>query len=266
MLSYQRVNGNHPENTIPLIFLHGLLGERQNWNTQAKYFSRHAPVITVDLRNHGDSPHVKGMSYRQMAEDLLALCQHLSLPRIDLCGHSMGGKVAMYLALHHAERIRKLVIVDIAPVNYPLWHQALLQALLALPVERMKTRREADTLLAETVDDVFERAFLLKNLVRTESGFRWQCNLPEIARHYVKIAHFPATERDFSNSALFIRGADSPYISAKDEPVINRYFPRATIQTIDKAGHLPHIQQATLFARQLETFLLKDNHLNHPEG
>lgn len=253
MLAYQIVGKEKPG--TPLIFLHGMLGERQNWNTQATHFSSHYRVITVDLRNHGESPHVKGMSYRQMADDVRELMQHLTISNAHFCGHSMGGKVAMLLALQYPEQVTKLAVIDIAPVKYPLWHQPVLQALLALPVSELKNRREADDLLAQAIDDPFERAFLLKNLQRSDTGFRWKCNLPEIARQYLKIASFPDVQQHFAGATLFIKGSDSNYITQDTEPAIYKYFPNAEIETITSAGHLPHIQQPHAFAETLGRFL-----------
>ena len=261
MLAWQRYG--EQQSGIPLIFLHGMLGERHNWHSQAESFAKEYPVITVDLRNHGESPHVKGMGYRQMADDVLALMAHLNIPEAMFCGHSMGGKVAMFLALQTPERVSKLAVVDIAPVKYPLWHQPLLQALLALPIERLQSRKQADEYLAHRIDDPFERAFLLKNLQRVTGvgkGFQWKCNLREIARQYLNIAGFPELAKSYSGETLFIRGSDSNYVTDEAEAPIKQYFPQAHIATIAGAGHLPHVQQPVLFSMQLDNFLKDTRH------
>ena len=46
-----------------------------NWRSQAKRLSQSRTVITLDLRNHGDSPHIKGMSYREMYEDVIKVAE-----------------------------------------------------------------------------------------------------------------------------------------------------------------------------------------------
>ena len=245
------------ENTgMPLLLLHGMLGELKNWNSQAKRFSdKGYSVIAIDLRNHGGSVHLKGMSYRQMAEDVLALLAHLKLPEVQLLGHSMGGKVGMYLALTNPDTIQKLVVVDIAPVAYPLWHQTLFGALLSLPVSQLRSRREADDLLAVEVEDSFERAFLLKNLIRAEKGYQWKCDLQEIAKNYLKISSFPKLTTAYTGEPLFIKGGNSDYLGSEYIASINNYFPGAKLEVINNAGHLPHIQQPDLFYQLVSAYL-----------
>ncbi len=259
LLHYQHfgneLEGNNKSGE-PLVFLHGMLGELQNWNSQAKRFAEAGyQVISIDLRNHGNSPHIKGMSYRQMADDVLALLADLGLSKVHLLGHSMGGKVAMYLALNHSDIIQKLVVVDIAPVAYPLWHQSIFYALLSLPLATLKSRNEADDLLAENFDDAFERAFLLKNLKRVEGVYQWKCDLQEIATNYLKIAGFPVQSTSFDSSVLFIKGEDSDYITDAHKPKILQYFPKASMVNIAHAGHLPHVQQPEDFYHHVSNYL-----------
>ncbi len=271
LLNYKLYGENSHDDShkqaIPIVFLHGMLGELQNWNSQAKRFADQGyKVLAVDLRNHGGSPHLKGMSYRQMAEDVLALLSHLEFSKINLSGHSMGGKVGMYLALLYPEIIQKLVVVDIAPVAYPLWHQQIFHALLSLPIDQLNSRREADKLLAKSIDDDFERAFLLKNLKRKEekyelhsgnqyNGYQWKCDLAEISRNYLKIVGFPAQNTKFPGDVLFIKGENSEYITEEYTSRILQYFPQAKIETIANAGHLPHVQQPDIFYEQASHFL-----------
>ena len=239
----------------PVVFLHGLLGELQSWNTQAKHLAEHYPVLSVDLRNHGASPHLSGMSYAQMSDDLLALLDHLGLAKINLIGHSMGGKVAMYFALHHPQRVEKLIIIDIAPAQYPVWHMANFHALLALPLATITSRQQADELLSSKIENAFERGFLLKNLAKNSEGYYWKCNLKEILRQYLKIAAFPLLQKHYDAPAWFIKGADSNYITETNESAIKHYFPQYQLHSIADSGHLPHVQQSKVFY-QLITQLL----------
>ena len=258
----------------PLIILHSLLGSMDNWRGQAKRLSDKRTVITMDLRNHGNSPHVAGMSYREMYEDVLLLLKHLKITTFDCLGHSMGGKVAMQMALANSTAINsqadtpvlnKLIIVDIAPRPYPLWHQQTLDIVMRAPVAELKSREAIDEYLQDSIEDATERGFMIKNLRRandndepisgSKSGFRWKCNIPEIARGYLKIAGFSTAEQTFNNKTLFIGGADSPYIREQDHSIINSLFPNSTIITIENAGHLPHFQQADEFFTRVDNFL-----------
>lgn len=254
MLNYRCYGEN--TTTTPLVVLHGLLGSLENWHSFANAQAAQRRVLTVDLRNHGRSPHVSGMSYREMVADVFAVLAQEGLTAVDLLGHSMGGKVAMLLALQQPQQVQRLIVVDIVPKAYPPKHQALLQTLLAMPVATFSARQQADVWLAQYVADPLERGFLLKNLTRTPQGqFAWQCNLREIARHYLNIAGFPAIEQHYPYPALFLCGGQSDYVQEADVPTIQRYFPAAQRSTILEAGHLPHVQTPAAFTRSVEAFL-----------
>lgn len=253
MLNY-RLYGE-PDNN-PLVVLHGLLGSQDNWHTFAKGQEGKRSVVALDLRNHGGSPHVEGMTYRDMAADVVEVLAALGIPACDLMGHSMGGKVAMVLALHHPALIRRLLVVDIAPKAYPPRHQALLQAMASMPLAELSSRKQADEWLTTTVKHPFERGFLLKNLGRAADGtFYWQCNLADIARHYLKISGFPVTDLVSPVPALFIDGGQSDYVQDTDLPLIRQYFPAAERGTVGAAGHLPHVQTPAEFTALVEGFL-----------
>lgn len=240
----------------PLLILHGLLGSMDNWRGQAKRLSQTQTVITIDLRNHGHSPHFDGMSYQQMGLDILAIINYEQLTSINLVGHSMGGKVAMWLALHYPTQVSKLIIVDIAPKTYPLWHQKILIAMLKAPLSSFQSRQQVDHYLSHFIEDEKERLFLSKNIKkRVGEGYKWRCNLKAIVKSYLKIATFPVPDLVFSNKSCFIRGGNSPYIEKDDYPLIKHLFPRAEIYTIENAAHLPHIEQADDFYQQLKKFL-----------
>ena len=102
----------------PLVVLHGLFGSSGNWRGVARALACTHTIVSVDLRNHGASPWTDSMDYVEMAEDVLQLIDRLELKRPMVMGHSMGGKVAMALALRHPARIAGLIVFDIAPVSY----------------------------------------------------------------------------------------------------------------------------------------------------
>ena len=257
LLHYKSYSATTTNKQIPpLLILHGLLGSMDNWRTQAKRLSQSRTIMTIDLRNHGHSPHINGMSYKQMALDIIAIIKHENLPPIDLMGHSMGGKVAMWLALHYPALITKLIIVDIAPKTYPLWHQKVLTAMLKAPLAQFQTRKQIDQYLSLSIKDNAERIFLAKNLQRLEKGgYEWRCNLDEIVTSYLKIAAFPVADLVFSNPALFIRGENSSYIQPDDHSLIKSLFTHSQIQTIANSAHLPHIEQPDKFYQHVKNFL-----------
>lgn len=247
MLNY-RIYGDLQSGITPLLVLHGLLGSLDNWHTFATKQQEQRPIVALDLRNHGASPHVVGMTYQLMKDDVLEVANALNLERFDLMGHSMGGKVAMTLALNHPERLRELIIVDITPVPSPPTHHILLQAMLDMPLASFKTRREADQCLAPTVKQPFERAFLLKNLKWNEQGqLDWQCYLTEIARNYPNILAFPDDGQIYHGRVLLIGGEQSEYITPERWEITQQFFPNAQLVMIPEAGHLPHVQTPEVF-------------------
>lgn len=255
MLNY-RIYGTLEHTQRPLVVLHGLLGSLDNWNTFASQQEGKRPVIAIDMRNHGKSPHEVGMSYQLMVDDVFAVLDHLGIQTYDLMGHSMGGKTAMLMAMKSPSSIDKLIVVDMAPVNYPPRHQNLLQALNAIDLASLKSRKEADQQLSTTIKHPFERGFLLKNLGRhRENGFYWQCNLAEISRHYLKLTSFPQTNQSYSGEILFIAGGKSDYVTEETWLAAQTIFSSAQLITIEQAGHLPHVQTPDAFTQAVDSFL-----------
>ena len=221
----------------PLVILHGLFGSSDNWLTQAKLFSASYKVYTVDLRNHGQSPHDDGFDYQSMVDDLKAFFEDNNLTNAILLGHSMGGKAAMNYALQYPERLEKLIIVDIAPRLYDLEHYVIADGLVAIPLPELTSRNQADEILSKYVPEPDVRQFLLKNLQRkSEGGFSWKINLPVIRQKLKNIGVDLLKEGTFDKPTLFIRGVRSSYVRDQDWQRISEVFPAARLETME-TGH-----------------------------
>lgn len=239
----------------PLVMLHGLFGSWDNLGASVKALAENHDVIAVDLRNHGRSSHQPDHSYPDMAEDLLRLLDSLSIERVVLLGHSMGGKVAMEFALTHPERVERLIVVDIAPVEYPHHHKKVFEGLKSLNLKNIKSRNQADEHLSEHVNEPGVRAFLLKNLYREEGLFRWRMNLETLETQYANIAAAPRTGL-FDKPTLFIKGADSDYLTSDHQHEVASRFPQAKLKIIAGTGHWPHAEKPDLFMRIVKDFIL----------
>jgi len=240
----------------PLLILHGLFGSASNWARHARALSANHRVISVDLRNHGRSPHTARMDYLSMAADLLALLDRLELPTVQLLGHSMGGKVAMSVALTAPERVARLLVVDIAPRRYLGNQDRVLEALQALDLMPLGSRGEADRQLAATLPDAGLRAFLLTNLVQRDGNYAWRINLPAIAAGMAYLEGFPEfAGRTFSGPTRFVAGSASDYLRGDDEAVIHALFPDAEIRYVAGAGHWVHAEQPEAFLDEARPFL-----------
>jgi pimeloyl-ACP methyl ester carboxylesterase len=221
----------------PIVILHGIFGSADNWLTQARMLSEHYRVFTIDLRNHGQSPHDDAFDYPVMVEDLKEFLEEHSLQDPIILGHSMGGKVAMNFAVAHPDLLQKLIVVDIAPRPYNLEHYVIIDGLKAIAIDRITSRAEADAALAAYVAEPDVRQFLLKNLHRkVEGGFSWKLNLPVIDKNLQKIGLDLEFEGKFEKPTLFVRGAKSRYIRDKDWDHIKQVFPQAELETLD-TGH-----------------------------
>jgi pimeloyl-ACP methyl ester carboxylesterase len=232
----------------PLVILHGLFGNSDNWQTLARRWAEVGHrVIVADLRNHGRSFHTPEHSYELMSQDILGLFNHLQLDAATttLLGHSMGGKASMRFALDHPERLARLVVVDIAPRASDMAHQDdILAGLNAVPVSTLETRQQAEDALAQHIPQPSVRQFLLKNLYRLEdNSFAWRQNLAALNEHMQAIGAEIKSEQPFLKPALFIRGGKSDYISTEDKLYgIPALFPNSQVETIVNAGHWVHAE------------------------
>ncbi|MBA2777444.1 alpha/beta fold hydrolase [Billgrantia kenyensis] len=251
-LNYQDTGG---EGT-PLIVVHGLLGNADNWRSHVKQWQQARRVVAVDLRNHGRSPHAEGMSYREMADDLLALMDRLRIDRAHLLGHSMGGKVVISLARQAPERVASLIVADIAPQAYGHGHDAVFAALRNLERGKPENRREADALLAEHVQERAVRLFLATNLERgEEGGLQLRLGLDQIEAGYTDIMQAPAGEAPFEGATLVLRGGQSHYVPDSALPRLREILPNARVETLDNAGHWLHAEQPEAFQNAVNEFL-----------
>lgn len=240
----------------PIVILHGLFGFSDNWQTIAKGLAEHHLVVTPDLRNHGRSPHLPTHTYPEMAEDLRIFMEEKWMFRAALIGHSMGGKVAMQLALSYPEMVEKLVVVDMAPGRAADNHSGIFEALLQLDLSGMDNRAEIEKHLSARIPDIGTRQFLLKNITREENGsFTWKMNLPVLWKHFPDILAAVNGDHAFEKPVLFVRGGRSDYIKDSDWAHIKTLFPRAELATIADAGHWVHADKPAELLDLLKTFL-----------
>ncbi|WP_110665373.1 alpha/beta fold hydrolase [Salinicola halophilus] len=243
----------------PLVILHGLFGSADNWRSHVKQWQATRRVIAVDLRNHGRSPHGDGMSYEAMADDVLELLESLNLERVDLLGHSMGGKVAMTLARLQPARVAHLIVADIAPVAYEHGHDEIFAAMRHVEAQTPSSRGEANTLMAEMIDSTPTRQFLATNLVRDDDGvMRWRVGLDEIEQGYDEIIAPPGGDTAYPGPSLLIRGGDSPYVQTVHREAIEAVLPGVTLETLNGAGHWLHAEQPEAFREHVERFLQRE--------
>lgn len=249
-LHYQKIGSGRP-----LLILHGLFGSSDNWLTIGKALSDKFEVWLIDQRNHGRSPHSEQFDYPSMSDDISHFIATHQIDNPIILGHSMGGKAAMEYAMRHPEGWYKLVVVDIAPRGYPVHHQTILKGLNSFDPTAILSRPDADQKLAAYISEVGVRQFLLKNLVRSDSGYQWRINLPAITANIEAIGQPTESEGGIEKPVLFIKGARSDYIRDEDKSLIKKLFPHAQLATIEEAGHWVHAEQPKRFLAVLKQFV-----------
>ena len=242
----------------PLIILHGLFGSSDNWQSFAKSIADQYQVITIDIRNHGNSSHVDDFDFDLIHHDLIETLNYIGIDRYDMMGHSMGGKAAMVHALHCRDQVKKLIIIDIAPKAYPPHHEIYFNVMRSMDFDLISNRMQADAWMQKDIADLAVRQFLLKNLIRDENNrFKWKFNLESLYKHYDEINVELKSEHPFTRPTLFIKGERSEYIKTNDESLIHDLFPHAEIITIMNAGHWVHADQPIRLKEVVLDFLKK---------
>lgn len=256
--------------STPIVFIHGLLGSSTNFRaTQTRASRSGRDTLAVDLRDHGQSPHSSGSSTLfDYANDVAAMIES-RLPsgaKVDLVGHSLGGKTGMVLALTRPELVRKLVVVDIAPVAYvgdgvnaiSAWRDVAAVVLAAhnLDASKYRSRQAVDAKLAENgVADPGVRSFVCQNLIVSPDGsYRWRMNSLALVASLPNFASFPAdhfflqTRPEVTLEVHFISGERSGYVKPHHYQKILHFFPQAQIHpAIPNAGHWVHADKPTEF-------------------
>ena len=240
---------------LPLILVHGLLGALDNWRSMSKRLATRYRVYSVDLRNHGHSPHSEMMNYSVMAQDLSEFFNAHSIESAFILGHSLGGKIAMQLALESPARVDKLIVADMAPKSYLPVHRPLLVTLRQLNLGRLKSFVDAEAALAPAIGDAALRQFLIKNLERARDGsFHWRIALDSIIANYDELIKAIRSDNRFDKPVCFLRAGRSEYIEAGDLTLIREHFPCAELRTIADAGHWLHIEAPDEFFRIVTDF------------
>jgi len=257
LLNYQQKQAvlNEVDQKFENIFvIHGLFGSLSNLAGLASHLQKYHNVISVDLRNHGDSSHFPSMSYQEMANDLFELADHLNIDNFSIIGHSMGGKVAMTCALQCPKRINKIVVIDIAPVSYANKHQDIINGLKAISSQKITNRKSADLILEKYIKTIAIRNFLLKSLQKKEIYYQLKFDLDAIIANYDLLRNKLTSDSVYNKEVLFLKGADSNYIIPEYKDATLDLFPRAKIKIINNTGHWLHSEKPKIVNRVITQF------------
>ncbi|XP_031572207.1 protein ABHD11-like [Actinia tenebrosa] len=262
-LAYVRVEGKDTDPDPPLFICHGLFGAKKNWRSIAKALNRKTSreIVAIDARNHGNSDHHPEMNYFVQALDAKHLIQKLDIPKVIIIGHSMGGKVAMTMALSFPELVEKIIVVDSSPA--PSISDEDIQRYLKTKMEmgqsKIRSKRDAEKMMMNTVNSRILRQFFLTNLIPSEEGYKWRINLEAIDNNLQYLMDFPSKfpHKQFNGEAIFIGGGRSRYIQEKDYDIIYKLFPKAEITFIPDCGHWVHAEKPRELMEIIQDFLMR---------
>ncbi len=242
---------------MPLLILHGFLGMSDNWKTIGLQFALGGfQVHLIDLRNHGRSFHSDEFSYELMVQDIYEYCLSNNLEKINMIGHSMGGKTAMLFAVTYPEMVEKLIVADIGPKFYPQHHQTILEGLNEIDFSKKPSRSEVEEIMSHYITDFGTRQFLLKSLYWLEPGqLAFRFNLAVFNKKIEEIGKPLSENAVFSKPTLFIRGGKSDYILNEDFENLKKHFPNSSIETIPDVGHWLHAENPEMFYEKANSFL-----------
>lgn len=192
-----------------------------------------------------------------MAADVLQLMDLKGIATAKLVGHSMGAKVAMWMALDHPSRCSSLVSADMAPVAYPDGFSSLITLLAGIPLNTIKQRSDADAILAAAEIEKPVRDYLLQNLVREGKTWQWRINLQALQHGIGDLMDFPlpGTGATYPGPTLFISGGASAYVKPEYHALIKQLFPQAQMQVLPGIGHWVYAEDPERFMAALETIL-----------
>jgi esterase len=239
-----------------IVLIHGLFGSYENLGVIARALVGQWQVINLDMRNHGRSDWHDSMSYALMAEDVKETLDHLGLEQVILLGHSMGGKIAMEFALRYPERVSKLILADISPVQNRPRHLEILSALDGIDLDSLQSRQHADQQLALAITETGVRQFLLKSLYKDGDQFRWRFNSKALIANYSQLLEAPPSKGPYTGPTLFIKGAESDYLLPEHQSLIQQLFPHSKAKVIMGTGHWLHAEKPVAFAKIVTDFLL----------
>lgn len=247
------------EHGSPIVFLHGLFGQGRNWTQIAKAFAADHRSVLVDLPHHGRSPWAEHFDFLEIADQVAAELE--ADGPVTLVGHSLGGKVAMVLALRHRELVERLCVVDVSPVAYRTGDEfaGYIQAMQGLDLAALEQRSDAEEALEAAVPNTTVRGFLLQNLRREGESWRWQVNLDVLGEELAELTDWPEDQLSgsspYDGPVLWVAGARSDYVREEYAEAMDRWFPNNRRVTLKNAGHWVHSEQPEVFVEVLRQFV-----------
>lgn len=258
MALFYRHWGSDDSSSGTIVAIHGLFGSLENLGMVTRQLKDDYSVYALDLPNHGRSSELQRASLSDMAAEIIAWMDSKNLHQAYFLGHSLGGKVSMELALKYPDRVKALIIADIAPVAYPPRHDDVFNAFSAVDLSQITTRKDADDVMKQFVPELSTRSFLLKNLKSEKGVWSWRINLDALSKNYSQFIKANSEQLNpFLKPVLFLKGELSDYILPKYAEATLKLFPKAEVKIINGTNHWLHAEKPDSFVRLVKRFLSK---------
>ena len=245
------------ENAPWIILIHGLFGNSDNLAGLKRGLADKYNVLSLDLPDHGKSLRTEEFSFSKYAEHIVELLNELNIKNANIIGHSLGGKIAMQIALNYPQLIAALVVIDIAPVAYAPRHQAVLAGLNNIDLTKINSRKDAELILQQYVQEPSTRQFLLKSLYQQQNSWHWYFNLTLLNRDYAKLSQAIEAQTPYNGPTMFIKGELSDYIQSEHRAHILKLFPHSQLKILGASGHWLHAEKPALCVKLIDNFLTK---------
>lgn len=226
-----------------VVLIHGLFGSLDNLSGLRRLLTEQFQVLSVDLPDHGRSDFTEEFSFKNYAQLISQTITELHINQATLVGHSLGGKVAMKIALSSPSLVKHLAILDIAPVSYSPRHGNVFTGLNAVDLPSLENRKQAEQALSQHIEEAGVRQFLLKSLYNQDDGWHWRFNLTLLQRDYVRLSAAIESNVPYTGPVLFIKGQLSDYLLSEHKAATLKLFPSSQSKMIKGVGHWLHAEK-----------------------
>lgn len=241
----------------PVLFLHGIGGNRGNWREQLLACADRYRAIAWDARGYGQSDDYEGaLDFGDFADDAVRLLDHLELAKVHMVGLSMGGRITQDLYFRYPERVASMVLCDTFPGTTPTLPPEKREAFINLrkgPLIAGRTLREMAEPLAKTLVSDNVRPAHFERLVESIAALHKESYIKtiEATMRYDRAVNIA----EIAVPVLLLYGAEDRLTPPTIGEAMQRQIPDSRLAVIEGAGHLVNIERGVEFNRLLLAFL-----------
>lgn len=246
------------EGEIPIIFVHGFPFDKSFWEPQMEFFKQTHRVISYDVRGFGNSGlGEQKFSMRLFADDLIMLMDKLYIKKAIVCGLSMGGYILINAAYRYSERISAIILSDTQcnPESTKMRKErAITTAQINSEGLKIFTENHLNTIFSpESMDKKKELIEQIRNVIVSTSPLAITATLDALALHYQMCPSL----KEITVPTLILCGKDDKKKPLPQSEYLLKSITNPIMQNIEKAGHLPNLEQPEEFNKHLSNFIAR---------